>query len=94
MASEAAGCCNALPRSARGTSKMLQLERGFPPRPAYPRGAYTPCATAQSRRHSIDGVSTLEVSKIAGTSLAMSEKHYGHLVQDTMRERFTKVQMV
>jgi integrase len=42
----------------------------------------------------LDGVSTLEVSKIAGTSLAMIEKHYGHLVQDIVRERLAKVQMV
>lgn len=42
----------------------------------------------------LDGVSTLEVSKIAGTSLAMIEKHYGHLVQDTARERLARVQVV
>jgi len=42
----------------------------------------------------LDGVSTLEVSKIVGTSLAMIEKHYGHLVQDTARERLARVQMV
>ncbi len=39
------------------------------------------------------GVSTLEVSKIVGTSLAMIEKHYGHLVHDTARERLARVQM-
>jgi integrase len=42
----------------------------------------------------LDGVSTLEVSKIVGTSLAMIEKHYGHLVQDTARERLARVQMI
>src|SRR5215469_15743225 len=42
----------------------------------------------------LDGVSTLEVSKIVGTSLAMIEKHYGHLVHDTARERLAKVQLV
>jgi len=42
----------------------------------------------------LDGVSTLEVSKIAGTSLTMIEKHYGHMVHDTARERLAKVQMV
>jgi len=42
----------------------------------------------------LDGVSTLEVSKIVGTSLTMIEKHYGHLVQDTARERLAKVQLV
>jgi integrase len=41
----------------------------------------------------LDGVSTLEVSKIVGTSLAMIEKHYGHLVHDTARERLAKVQL-
>ena len=41
----------------------------------------------------LDGVSTLEVSKIAGTSLAMIEKHYGHLVYDMARERLAKVQL-
>ena len=42
----------------------------------------------------LDGVSTLEVSKIVGTSLVMIEKHYGHLVHDTARERLAKVQLV
>lgn len=42
----------------------------------------------------LDGVSTLEVSKIVGTSLAMIEKHYGHLVHDTARERLARVQMI
>jgi integrase len=42
----------------------------------------------------LDGVSTLEVSKIVGTSLAMIEKHYGHLVFDRAAERLAKVQIV
>ena len=42
----------------------------------------------------VDGMSTLEVSKLVGTSLSMIEKHYGHLVNDTARERLAKVQMV
>ena len=42
----------------------------------------------------LDGVSTLEVSKIVGTSLPMIEKHYGHLVFDRARERLSKVQIV
>jgi len=41
----------------------------------------------------LDGVSTLEVSKIVGTSLAMIERHYGHLVHDTARERLAQVQL-
>jgi len=42
----------------------------------------------------LDGMSTLEVTRIVGTSLAMIEKHYGHLVNDTARERLAKVQIV
>jgi tetratricopeptide (TPR) repeat protein len=42
----------------------------------------------------LDGVSTLEVTKIVGTSLPMIEKHYGHLVADTARARLAKVQLV
>jgi integrase len=42
----------------------------------------------------LDGVSTLEVARIVGTSLAMIEKHYGHLVENTARERLAKVQLV
>lgn len=42
----------------------------------------------------LDGMSTLEVAKMVGTSLAMIEKHYGHLVQSTARERLAKVQLL
>lgn len=42
----------------------------------------------------LDGVSTLEVAKIVGTSLPLIEKHYGHLVFDRARERLAKVQFV
>jgi integrase len=42
----------------------------------------------------LDGMSTLEVAKMVGTSLAMIEKHYGHLVQTTARERLAKVQLL
>jgi len=42
----------------------------------------------------LDGMSTLEVAKMVGTSLAMIEKHYGHLVFSTARERLAKVQLV
>lgn len=40
------------------------------------------------------GLSTLEVSKMVGTSLTMIEKHYGHLVTDTARERMAKVALL
>jgi integrase len=64
------------------------------------RAELPPQTCLYTLRHSLitqallDGVSTLEVSKIVGTSLTMIEKHYGHLVQDTARERLAKVQVV
>ena len=39
------------------------------------------------------GISTLEVSKITGTSLLMIEKHYGHLVSSTASERLAKLEL-
>jgi hypothetical protein len=42
----------------------------------------------------MEGLSTLEVSKMVGTSLAMIKQHYGHLVTDTARERLAKVQLL
>jgi integrase len=41
----------------------------------------------------VDGLTTLDVAKLMGTSLAMIDKHYGHLVQ-TSAERLAKVQML
>lgn len=72
-----------------------ELVRAAASRACLPRGT---CLYAL--RHSfitqalLDGVSTLEVAKIVGTSLAMIEKHYGHLVQSTARERLARVQMI
>ena len=40
------------------------------------------------------GMATLDVSRLAGTSLKMIEKHYGHLVVDSARERLAKVTML
>jgi len=40
------------------------------------------------------GMSTLDVSKLVGTSLVMIQKHYGHLVSDSARERLAKVTMI
>jgi site-specific recombinase XerD len=42
----------------------------------------------------LDGMTTLEVAKMVGTSLAMIDKHYGHLVSTTAQERLAKVQLV
>lgn len=37
---------------------------------------------------------TLEVARLVGTSVAMIEKHYGHLVADAARKRLAKVAML
>lgn len=42
----------------------------------------------------MDGMSTLDVARITGTSLAMIEKHYGHLVMRDARERLDRVQLL
>ena len=39
------------------------------------------------------GLSTLEVSKITGTSLVMIQQHYGHLVSTSASERLAKLQL-
>jgi len=39
-------------------------------------------------------MSTLDVTRLVCTSLAMIEKHYGHLVADAARERLAKVTML
>lgn len=42
----------------------------------------------------MDGMSTLDVARITGTSLAMIEKHYGHLVMREARERLDRVRLL
>lgn len=42
----------------------------------------------------MDGMSTLEVARISGTSLAMIERHYGHLVMVAARERLERVTLL
>ncbi|MGD0493534.1 MAG: tyrosine-type recombinase/integrase [Steroidobacteraceae bacterium] len=42
----------------------------------------------------MDGMSTLEVARISGTSLAMIERHYGHLVMTAARERLERVNLL
>jgi len=41
----------------------------------------------------LEVLTTLDVAKLTGTSLAMIDKHYGQLVQ-TSAERLAKVQML
>ena len=38
-----------------------------------------------------DGMTTLDVARLCGTSVGMIEKHYGHLVADAARERLAAV---
>jgi integrase len=40
------------------------------------------------------GMATLDVARLTGTSLQMSQDHYGHLVADSARERLAQVVMV
>lgn len=40
------------------------------------------------------GMPTLEVARMVGTSVAMIEKHYGHLVAKSARERLAAVQIL
>jgi hypothetical protein len=42
----------------------------------------------------LDGLTTLDVARLTGTSLAMIDKHYGHLVQGSVHERIAKVGML
>ncbi len=41
-----------------------------------------------------DGMTTLDVARLVGTSVMMIEKHYGHLVASAARERLAKVKML
>lgn len=40
------------------------------------------------------GMTTLDVARLVGTSLAMIEKHYGHLVASAARDRLAKVELL
>lgn len=42
----------------------------------------------------VAGMDLLTVAKLAGTSLAMIEKHYGHLVQGAARDKLAQVQFL
>lgn len=42
----------------------------------------------------VGGMPTLEVARLVGTSVAMIEKHYGHLVASSARERLATVKML
>lgn len=41
-----------------------------------------------------DGMATLDVARLVGTSIGMIEKHYGHLVASAARERLAEVRLI
>lgn len=41
-----------------------------------------------------DGMTTLDVARLVGTSITMIEKHYGHLVHSAARERLGQVRLI
>lgn len=64
-------------------------------------GAGLPAGTClYTLRHSfittaiVEGMSTLDVARLVGTSVAMIEQHYGHLVHSAARERLAKVKIL
>jgi integrase len=42
----------------------------------------------------IEGLSTLDVARLVGTSVQMIEQHYGHLVHSAARERLAKLKII
>jgi integrase len=42
----------------------------------------------------IEGMATLDVARLVGTSVAMIDKHYGHLVHSAARERLARVKIL
>lgn len=40
------------------------------------------------------GLTTLDVARLCGTSVLMIEKHYGHLVADAARGRLARVEIL
>ncbi len=71
-----------------------------PVKKAAQRAGLPPGATLYTLRHSFvtqaitDGLSTLDVAKLTGTSLMMIERHYGQFVLGAVRERLAKVTML
>ncbi len=71
-----------------------------PVRRAAQRAGLPPGVCLYTLRHSFitqaicDGLTTLEVARLVGTSLTMIDRHYGHLVMDASRERLGRVQLL
>jgi integrase len=41
-----------------------------------------------------DGMATLDVARLVGTSIGMIEKHYGHLVASSAKERLARIRLL
>ncbi len=78
-----------------GHSDWDELVRDAVVRAKLPRGT-----VMYTLRHSfvtqalVDGLATLDVARLVGTSITMIEKHYGHLVAESARERLARVQIL
>ena len=42
----------------------------------------------------VSGIDALSVARITGTSIAMIQNHYGHLMKDKVTNQLAKVRMV
>jgi integrase len=78
-----------------GHSDWDELVRAAAERAKLPKGV-----CLYTLRHSFitqaitDGMTTLDVARLCGTSVGMIEKHYGHLVADAARKRLAAVTML
>lgn len=78
-----------------GHSDWDQLVRDAASKAELPKGV-----VLYTLRHSwitealLAGMATLDVARLAGTSLQMIEQHYGHLVAEAARERLASVEML
>jgi integrase len=78
-----------------GHSDWDELVRGAGAKAKLPAGV-----CLYTLRHSFvtqaitDGMTTLDVARLCGTSVGMIEKHYGHLVADAARKRLAAVTML
>ncbi len=84
----------------RGGAEWKAWDWAEPVRTAASAAGLPAGACLYTLRHSFiteaitSGMSLLEVARLVGTSLAMIDKHYGHLAQDTTRRRLAGVNMI
>lgn len=98
LSEQADGRPAAAPLLARADGAMWNKDSWKEPvKEAVLAAALPPEATAYTLRHSVitdlvvGGLDLLTVAQISGTSVAMIEKHYGHLRQNTAAEALAKL---